>query len=207
MPTRGVEFVCQTARCGTAVPQLGFPQFGWSLDLNGPSFFSQGRRLANKTYFTNGNRGVIYMADFTNPTAAGSTKVAVKELLHERMLKPGRTRHPGALENEGLWLLIMNEHGIRLCTCASEIPVILIKIRGISNTSRTQMFTPAHTRIHRRTPTHDLSHTPNTMYNRFFLRHFLVKISFSFVPRYRAKIIACRCRPRCYGVCGRHSHH
>jgi len=150
-------------------PSIGFPQFGWSLDLNGPSFFSQGRRLTNKTYFTNGNRGVIYMADFTNPTAAGSTKVAVKELLHERMLKPGRTRHPGALENEGLWLLIMNEHGIRLCTCASEIPVILIKIRGISNTSRTQMFTPAHTRIHRRTPTHDLSHTPNTMYNRFFL--------------------------------------
>jgi len=130
------------------------------------SFFSQGRRLTNKTYFSNGNRGVIYMADFTNPTAAGSTKVAVKELLHERMLKPGRTRHPGALENEGRWLLIMNEHGNHLCTddCASEIPVILIKIRDISNdTSRTQMFTAAHTRIHRRTPTHDLAHTPNTM--------------------------------------------
>ena len=39
-------------------------------------------------------------------------RAAVKELLHERLLKPGRILCPDALENEARWLEVMNRHGI-----------------------------------------------------------------------------------------------
>ena len=39
-------------------------------------------------------------------------RAAVKELLHERLLKPGRIVCPDALENEARWLEVMNGHGV-----------------------------------------------------------------------------------------------
>ena len=76
---------------------------------------AQGKTLRNKTFFSNGNRGVIYTADFWHTQhgrTAGPVKVAVKELLHERLLKPGRMACPGALKSEASWLCMMNEYGI-----------------------------------------------------------------------------------------------
>eukprot|EP00961_Rhodomonas_salina_P266379 3600901-Rhodomonas_salina.2 len=46
------------------------------------------RSLQQKKYFSNGNRGVIYTAVFVENGV--ETPAAVKELLHERLLKPGR---------------------------------------------------------------------------------------------------------------------
>ena len=77
----------------------------------------QGKKLSNKAFFSNGNRGVIYTADL-NDGATCPVKVAVKELLHEKLLKPGRTSCPDALENEARWLRFMNKHGSMTdCVC------------------------------------------------------------------------------------------
>ena len=73
----------------------------------------QGKVLHRKTYFSNGNRGVIYTAELSGADAnARPVKVAVKELLHEKLLKPGRISCPAALEREARWLRFMNQHGI-----------------------------------------------------------------------------------------------
>ena len=70
--------------------------------------------LRRKTYFSNGNRGVIYTAELSDAGGdadARPVKVAVKELLHEKLLKPGRMTCPAALESEARWLRLVNEHG------------------------------------------------------------------------------------------------
>lgn len=51
------------------------------------------RSLQQKKYFSNGNRGVIYTAVFVENGV--ETPAAVKELLHERLLKPGTCLRAG----------------------------------------------------------------------------------------------------------------
>jgi predicted Ser/Thr protein kinase len=67
--------------------------------------------LSRKTYFSNGNRGVIYTAHFSRHDEE-PVRAAVKELLHARLLKPGRIVCADALENEARWLEVVNCHGI-----------------------------------------------------------------------------------------------
>mmetsp|Transcript_72805 Transcript_72805/g.152067 ORF Transcript_72805/g.152067 Transcript_72805/m.152067 type:complete len:267 (+) Transcript_72805:136-936(+) len=70
-----------------------------------------GRSLQLKKYFSNGNRGVIFTALFVS--GGVSTPAAVKEVLHERLQKPGRSFvGSSALVSEGQWLARLNLHGI-----------------------------------------------------------------------------------------------
>ena len=94
----------------------------------------QGKVLRRKKYFSNGNRGVIYTAELSVQTASDAdedarpVKVAVKELLHEKLLKPGRMTCPAALESEARWLRLVNEHGataqggggVCMCICVAR---------------------------------------------------------------------------------------
>ncbi|EKX44142.1 hypothetical protein GUITHDRAFT_109925 [Guillardia theta CCMP2712] len=67
--------------------------------------------LKGKKYYSNGNRGVVYIA--TCVMKGGEVKVAVKEILHEKHIKPGRCYiGEEALEKEAGWLQRANEHGI-----------------------------------------------------------------------------------------------
>eukprot|EP00960_Hanusia_phi_P054228 762583-Hanusia_phi.AAC.3 len=72
---------------------------------------AEGILLKGKKYYSNGNRGVVYIA--TCIMKGDEVKVAVKEILHEKHIKPGRCYiGEEALIKEAGWLRRANEHGI-----------------------------------------------------------------------------------------------
>jgi hypothetical protein len=86
-------------------------EIGGAFDGSEREDLGGGIELVGKQYYSNGNRGVIFTADYLAP-GARPRRVAIKELLHEKVLKPGRTFVEGALESEAKWLRELNQIGI-----------------------------------------------------------------------------------------------
>ena len=64
-------------------------------------------------------------------------QVVVKELLHEKLIKPGRVVCGDALAKEAQWLRLVNQHGLGY----------LLKSNAYTHTHTTPTPTPTHTHI------------------------------------------------------------